>query len=169
MAGGGTQVLYSSPAGCKETATVQLGTCLTPAGTAGKKFVIFLTIFGELSASKYNDLRLQTKYSHGVSLSRAQLAEKLHPFPSDLSSCSSLLMPAPTKQRKGALQAAQTKKSAQTAHSKAAEASAQTEDPDFVDETDAETEFEGDDQVEKDEGVGGGSRHKPLTDAQSVF
>ncbi|KAK7059433.1 hypothetical protein R3P38DRAFT_2758872 [Favolaschia claudopus] len=36
----------------------------------------------------------------------------------------------------GALQAAQTKKSAQTAHSKAAEASAQTEDPDFVDETD---------------------------------
>ncbi|KAK6966712.1 hypothetical protein R3P38DRAFT_3245488 [Favolaschia claudopus] len=61
-------------------------------------------------------------------------------------------MPAPTKQRKGALRAAQTKKSTQTARSKAAEASAQTEDPDFVDETGAETEFEGDDQVEKDEG-----------------
>ncbi|KAK7001172.1 hypothetical protein R3P38DRAFT_3368484 [Favolaschia claudopus] len=75
-------------------------------------------------------------------------------------------MPAPTKQRKGALRAAQTKKSTQTARSKAAEASAQTEDPDFVDETGAETEFEGDDQVEKDEGVGGGSKRKPLTDAQ---
>ncbi|KAK7059297.1 hypothetical protein R3P38DRAFT_3341143 [Favolaschia claudopus] len=75
-------------------------------------------------------------------------------------------MPAPTKQRKGVLRAAQTKKSTQTARSKAAEASAQTEDPDFVDETGAETEFEGDDQVEKDEGVGGGSKRKPLTDAQ---
>ncbi|KAK7015711.1 hypothetical protein R3P38DRAFT_3361827 [Favolaschia claudopus] len=75
-------------------------------------------------------------------------------------------MPAPTKQRKGALRAAQTKKSTQTARSKAAEASAQTEDPDFVDETGAEIEFEGDDQVEKDEGVGGGSKRKPLTDAQ---
>ncbi|KAK6984584.1 hypothetical protein R3P38DRAFT_2806400 [Favolaschia claudopus] len=75
-------------------------------------------------------------------------------------------MPAPTKQRKGALRAARTKKSTQTARSKAAEASAQTEDPDFVDETGAETEFEGDDQVEKDEGVGGGSKRKPLTDAQ---
>ncbi|KAK7015733.1 hypothetical protein R3P38DRAFT_3204260 [Favolaschia claudopus] len=120
--------------------TVQLGTCLTPAGTAGKKFVIFLTIFGELSASKYNDLRLQTKYSHGVCPAGREIAPV--PFGSV---------------------------TAQTAHSKAAEASAQTEDPDFVDETDAETEFEGDDQVEKDEGVGGGSRHKPLTDAQSVF
>ncbi|KAK7020859.1 hypothetical protein R3P38DRAFT_2781489 [Favolaschia claudopus] len=47
------------------------------------------------------------------------------------------------------LQAAQTKKLAQTARSKAAEASAQTEDPDFVDET----EFEGDDQVEKEAGT----------------
>ncbi|KAK6966692.1 hypothetical protein R3P38DRAFT_3299508 [Favolaschia claudopus] len=65
----------------------------------------------------------------------------------------------------GALRAAQTKKSAQTAHSKAAEASAQTVE-DFVDETGAETEFEGDDQVEKDEGVGGGSKRKPLTDIQ---
>ncbi|KAK6991989.1 hypothetical protein R3P38DRAFT_2803381 [Favolaschia claudopus] len=74
------------------------------------------------------------------------------------------------------LQAAQTKKLAQTARSKAAEASAQTEDPDFVDET----EFEGDDQVEK-EGVGGdrstsrlrtpsnGSRQEALYNVQMHF